>query len=734
MKTRLSSVCLLCGALSACATTPQAGSSEGSAAAMTNAPATERRPVTDTFHGVEVTEDYRWLEDWSDPAVKAWSEAQNTWARRYLDGLEGIEALGARVREVLSAKTVTYWGMQVRGERLFAKKRQPPKQVPFLVVMPSAERSGEERVLVDPNVIDETGKTAIDWYVASFDGRLVAVSMSKGGTEVGDVHVFDVETGKQVHEVVPRVNSGTAGGSLAWAPDDSGFYYTRHPRGDERPAEDMSFYQQVYFHALGTPTEKDRYEIGKDFPRIAETQLDVDRRTGRVLATIQKGDGGEFSHYLRAPDGSWKQFSTYGDKTIQADFGHGDELYVLTRKDAPRGKLLRVPIAKLSPDLAAAQATTILEQGEDTIETDFWSPPTVLPTASRLYVVFQTGGPSEIRAFSPDGKALAAPKQLPVSSVYDLASIGGDDILFGARSYVKPPAYYRYDAAKDETTKTSLETVSPVDVSDIEVVREFATSKDGTKVPVNILMKKGTKLDGTNPAVVYGYGGYGVSLEPRFSLSKTVLLDQGIVYAIANLRGGGEYGEQWHRQGNLTNKQNVFDDFAAVLDHMVERGYTKPERTAILGGSNGGLLMGATMVQHHTSAKTVVSFVGIYDMLRVELSPNGEFNVTEFGTVKEPDHFEALRAYSPYHNVADGTPYPPTLFLTGANDPRVDPMQSRKMTARLQAAASAGAPILLRTSMDTGHGGKTGLEERIAQTTDAYGFIFEQLGVKFRAP
>jgi prolyl oligopeptidase len=264
------------------------------------------------------------------------------------------------------------------------------------------------------------------------------------------------------------------------------------------------------------------------------------------------------------------------------------------------------------------------------------------------------------------------------------------------------------------------------------VVREFATSKDGTQVPVNIIMRKGTERDGTHACIATGYGGYGVSWTPTFSAIHRLPLDHGVVLAIANLRGGGEYGESWHRQGNLTNKQNVFDDFAAVLKHLIDRGYTNSERLAITGGSNGGLLMGAMLVQHPGLAQAVVSYVGIYDMLRVELSPNGAFNVTEFGTVKDPAQFRALFAYSPYHHVQDDVNYPAVLFITGENDPRVEPMHSRKMTARLQEATSSGAPILLRTTADAGHGGNTPLDERIAQAAAAYAFLFDQLGVEFQ--
>ena len=694
-------------------------------------PATDKHAVTDSYHGTEVVEDYRWLEDSSNPKVKAWSGAQNAYARSILDRLPAREAIEQRVSEIMSAELVSYGGVQPRGGKFFAMKEQPPKQQPFLIVSQSLDDLSGERVLVDPNALDESGGASIVWFKPSLDGKLIAVCMAHGGAEVGDVTVYDVATGQQTGEMIPRVNTGTAGGDLAWAPDGSGFYYTRHPREGERPAEDMNFYQQVYFHKLGTPTADDRYELGKDSPRIAETELKVDERTGRALATIQNGDGGEFAHYLRTPEGRWRQFSEFKDKIIQAEFGPKDDLYVVTRQEAPRGKIVRVPIAA-SIDVPAGEV--VVAEGEDAIVASFWQhrESTFVVTDSRLYGVYQLGGPSEVRVFDLEGKQLASPKQLPVSSVGHLAELAGDDILFDNESFVVPAATYRYDAKSGEVEKTAFKVNEPVTLDDAEVVRELAESKDGTKVPVNIIYRKGAPRDGKNPALATAYGGYGVNNPPGFRALNRVLLDHGFVVAVANVRGGGEFGEEWHLEGNLTNKQNVFDDFAAALEHLIERKYTSSERLAIIGGSNGGLLMGATLTQHPELAKAVISLVGIYDMLRVELSANGEFNITEFGTVKNPEHFKALRAYSPYHNVEDGVDYPAVLFLTGANDPRVEPMQSRKMTARLQAASPAAGPFLLRTSADSGHGRDTPLTERIAQQVDMYAFLFDQLGIAFK--
>jgi prolyl oligopeptidase len=689
-------------------------------------PETPKRPVEDVYHGVRVSEDYRWLEDASSKEVQAWTKAENAYARSVLDKLPGIAKLRGRLTEVMSAKRTTHGSIKKAGGKFFAMRRQPPKEQPFLVVMDSLREPAKARVLIDPVKIDAKGTTAIDWFVPSPDGELVAVSLSKGGSESGDVHLIETATGKQVREVVPRVNGGTAGGDLAWSPNGKGFFYTRYPRGEERPAADRNFYQQVYFHALGTPTEKDRYELGKGLPRIAEITLEMEKGTGLLLATVQDGDSGRFSHFLRDREGKWKQFSSFGDGIVQATFGPANSIYLVSRKEAPRGKVLRTSVKDLDP----AKAQVVIPEGKDAIVTDFYSEAGVVPTPGRLYVVYQLGGPSELRAFSLDGKPMPGPEQLPVSTVGGVTPLEGDEVLFVNGSFVRPMDWFLYEPGKGKTEKLPLNSPSPVSFADVRVVREFATSKDGTRVPVNILIPRGAKRDGTNPCLVTGYGGYAISIVPHSRPNWRVLFDHGFVVAVANLRGGSEFGEEWHRAGNLTHKQNVFDDFAAVLRHMTERGYTSREKLAILGGSNGGLLMGATLTQHPELMKAVVSFVGIYDMLRVELSPNGAFNIPEFGTVKDPGQFKALYAYSPYHHVKDGVKYPATLFLTGANDPRVDPMQSRKMTARLQTATGGKSLILLRTDASTGHGAGTSLSKRIEEYVDVYAFLFAQLGVK----
>lgn len=690
-------------------------------------PETIQVPVTNVYHSIQVADPYQWLEDWQDQRVQSWSNQQNAYARKILDNLPHVKELRKRITEILTAESVSYYSLSWRKGKLFALKRQPPLEQPLLVAMPSANEPEDEWIIVDLNKIDPSGATSIDWYVASPGGRIVAVSLSVGGSESGDAHIYETANGNELPEVISRVNGGTTGGDVAWKPDGTGLYYTRCPREGERPPEDMDFYQQVWFHKIGTPSDEDRYEIGKDFPRIAEINLEADMRSGRVLATVQYGDSGRFAHYIRMPQGQWTQIANYNDQIVQATFGANDTLFLICRASAPRGKILRLSLAECSLE----KAEIIIPECDDTIVSDFYGPSPMVVTETCLHVTYQLGGPSQIRVFDHNGMKQTGPEIRPVSSIGQIAALDDDSILYRNSSYIDPPAWYRFDPDKAKTGRTGLIDKSPVDFMDCEVVREYATSKDGTKVPVNIIRRKGTVLDGTNPVLLNGYGGYGISLAPRFDALRRVWIDQGGIYAQANIRGGSEFGEQWHKEGMLTNKQNVFDDFAAVMQHMINAGYTRPEKLAIIGGSNGGLLMGAMITQHPELCRAVVSFVGIYDMLRVELSPNGQFNIPEFGTVKNPEQFQALYAYSPYHNVKNGTDYPSVLFLTGANDPRVDPMHSRKMTARLQAASSSGRPVLLRTTSDTGHGLATPLSEQIEQSVHYYAFLLHELGLGY---
>ncbi|HZY90138.1 MAG TPA: hypothetical protein VFE78_35280, partial [Gemmataceae bacterium] len=347
-----------------------------------SSPPTPKKPVTDVYHGVKVVDDYRWLENAEGPGVRQWTEAQNKYARAVLDKSPALRPLRERLKALLGAPSPGYADLQLRGETLFALKRQPPKEQPFLVRLDSSADPASAKVILDPNVLDAKGKTAIDFYVPSRDGKLVAVSLSEGGSEEGTVYVYEVASGKRLKDVIPRVQFPTAGGDVAWDADSAGFFYTRYPRGEEKPEQDRRFYQQVYHHKLGTPTEEDTYALGKGLPRIAEIFLDPSPDGRYLLATVQNGDGGEFEHYLRGPDGKWTQLTRWADGISAAAFGRDKGLYLLSRKGAPRGKILRLTLDR--PALAGA--VTVVEESDVAIEgLRFGSNrlyPTIVPSAT----------------------------------------------------------------------------------------------------------------------------------------------------------------------------------------------------------------------------------------------------------------------------------------------------------------------------------------------------------------
>lgn len=685
-------------------------------------PETRQEATANTYHGVRVEDPYQWLEDWSSQEVKDWSAAQSAFAREMLDSLPYRVELAATIEASLS-DTDYYYSVERTSDVAWFMKHSAPKPHPFIVSVDASGDPATENVVFDPEEFDKSGSTSIQWFRVSPDGRRIAIALTEGGSEIADLHVLDTGNGQQIDWVVPRVNTPTAGGDLCWDADSSGFYYTRHPQAEEQPAEDLNFYQQLWHRKLGTPLADDSYELGSDFDRIAEIQVECHHDSGKVLATVQFGDGGQFDLYVRNTDTIWHQIADRDDGYVQATFIDRNNLLILSRDEAPNGKLVRMKIG----DLPQTSVSVIVAESEYALVSDFYRSPPFIVHEKSIYARTMVGGPEELRVYTLDGNQLPTP---------DLGIVGlgqlvpwDDGVLVRRYSYLTPNAWILVRG--DKLSEHPLSTSSPVSFDGYEVKREFAVSKDGTRVPVNIILAKDAKRDGKNPLLLTGYGGYGISLTPAFDPTRIVWLEQGGIIAVANLRGGGEYGEQWHVQGMLTKKQNVFDDFYAVIRHLIDVGYSNENMLAIEGGSNGGILIGAMLTQHPSDFHAAISHVGIYDMLRVELSPNGAFNVPEFGTVSNPDQFKALYAYSPYHRVRK-THYPSTLLLTGENDGRVDPMHSRKMVAMLQANNMSENPVLLRTSSDTGHGIGTPLSEYIFMTTDTFAFLFDALEMKYR--
>jgi prolyl oligopeptidase len=669
-----------------------------------------RIPVTDNYHGVDVTEDYRWLEDASSEATIAWTNAQQRLARAYFDGIPWRNALRARIAQ-LTSERVTYRRLLSGGSTYFALKVQTPRQQPFLVALSDLDDPATERVVVDPNVIDPSGETTIDFFVPSPDGKKVAVSLSEHGTEDGSLYVYDVDSGQVVDEPITHVN--LMGGSVTWRHDGSGFWYTRC-------ADPEGFRQQVWLREFDATL--DHVDLAGPFAdeQIAENKLSASFDRHWVMDRVQKGDGGQWQVFLRdqGADGSWWQVADIADECTHAVLGTG-ALYLVSIRDAPHGKVLRLPLAH---GATVADADEIVPEGAMVIED-------VAVTADTIWVVDMDGGPQQVRAFDSFGKPLPPVAIPPMSTVSSysarLSVLGHDRVAWSCESFTQPATWW-VAAGEGAPRPTALRTTTPVDLSGYEVTREFATSNDGTRVPLNVIAAPGTARDGTAAALLTAYGGYNISLVPHFDPEVLLWLEQGGVYAVANIRGGGEFGAEWHHAGRLSTKQNCFDDFIACADHLHAAGITSRDRLAIMGGSNGGLLMGAVLTQRPDIARAVVAGVPVMDSLRAETTTNGKFNTTEYGTVQDPELFTALFAYSPYHNVVDGTAYPAVMLTAGQNDTRVDAWHAKKMTARLQHATSSGRPVLLRLE-SAGHLAGS-LDQATDAKTDWHAFLFDQMG------
>jgi prolyl oligopeptidase len=674
-------------------------------------------PVTTTYHGIDVTEDYRWLEDGSADETLRWTEAQQGRTRAYLEAIPWRGAVRARVEQLLRDDSTSYQDLESGGDRFFAMKEQRPKQRPLLVSLTDLEDLATERVVLDPMEVDPSGETNIDWFVPSPDGSRVAVSLSEHGDEDGTLHVYDVVSGEHVGAPIPHVN--VMGGSMTWRHDSTALWYTL-------PADPAGFHQQVWFRDLAAGS--DAVDLTGPFadPKISENFLSSSPDGRWVMDRVQKGDGGEWQIFVRSQDGvvDWWQVADIPDRCVHAVLGD-DALYLLSRKGAPRGQVLRLPLAE---GVTGSDAETVVPTSDRAIDD-------IAVTDGTIWVVDLDGGPQQVRRFDLTGRQLP-PVELPaVSSVSGygarLTRLRPDLVAWFKGSYTDPGSWWATrDGADPEPTP--LSTTTSVDLSGYLVTREMATSKDGTQVPISVLAAPDTPRDGSAPALLVAYGGYGISLVPRFNPERLLWLEQGGVYAVANIRGGGEYGEEWHQAGRLTTKQNCFDDFIACADHLCDSRITSRDRLAILGGSNGGLLMGAVLTQRPDVARAVVAAVPVMDSLRCETTTNGVYNRTEFGTVDDPEQFAALLAYSPYHHVEDDTSYPAVLLTAGEHDTRVEAWHAKKMAARLQAATRSEYPILLR--MEAGGHLDGSLDQMVEESTDIHTFLFDQLGMGFRPP
>lgn len=678
-------------------------------------PSTPQKPVFDNYHGTRVVDPYRWLENARDPAVRKWVQGQNRFSRAYLDALPVRAAIERRLKQLNHTRSIPYDHMTYQAGRLFALSGD------VVVSLDSADDPDSEKIIVDAVSVTKKKTAVIDFFQLTPDSKRIAVSLSADGREDGTVYVFDVASGKKLADAVPNVKS-PLGGSMIWKADGRGFYYTRNPPVGRDPKPDEPTQQLLYYHELGKDVSSDVYVWGKDLPPLADMSLNMSPDDKYVLASVTLGwASDQFVHYLIDEDRKVKEIGAGADKIVSVSFGADDDLYLLTLRDAPRGKIVRAPLAK--PKLEHAR--TIVPETSAVIQG-------FVLAEDCLLVQDRVDGATRLRMFDREGREL---KPLPVPSgshVSEIVPLEKDRVLLFAQSYTTPPSWYHVHLGRSKLRKTRLVTEYPkASFENVEIVRELATSKDGTRVPLTILRRKGLTLNGQNPTLLTGYGGYGLTLNAEFEPNRLLWLEQGGVLAIAHLRGDGDFGENWHRAGILTQRQNAFDDFFACARHLLERKYTSSDKLAIEGASNGGLLMGAALTQQPNLFRVVVAQVGIFDILRHELKGRG-FDVPEFGTVKNPAQFKAMYAYSPYHRVVDRTPYPAVLIIAGENDGRVDPTDSWRMAARLQAATSSQRPVLLWTGENAGH--QISSAEVLSQRADIYAFLFQELGLRYHEP
>jgi len=645
---------------------------------------------------------FAYLEDPSDPATLAWTQLQNARTRTALDAIPVRASLCRRFDELLGIDSL---GVPVvRGGRAFFCARRGAAEQNVLYV----RERGEDRPLLDPAVLDPSGLTALDWWYPSPRGTLVVFGLSRNGDERSTLHVLDVATGERRAEAIPD----TRYASVVWFPDETGFFYTRYPPGG-------NYEMRAYRHVLGTPPEDDRRIFG-DGRKPEETIGLEGSSDGRwLVATVNLGwtrsdvyvadTTAEPVHFRPLVEGVNARFDVRPAKRT---------LFVRTNDGAPRFRVYEVDPNALERE----RWREIVPEGDAVL--------VAIAVAKDALALHYLQDVRSVIRFHSSGGSVQTWDALAGASVYGWSSNEDDETLFAlCASYFEAPVVRAARLAGGEVTTSVWEAVrSPVDAATYRVEQHWYVSKDGTRIPMDVLSHHRTPRDGTAPAVLYGYGGFNVSLLPAFAPTLGPWLDAGGVYAIANLRGGGEFGEDWHRAGMLERKQNVFDDFVAAAEYLGASGIADAGRLAIFGGSNGGLLVAAVATQRPELARAVVCVVPLTDMLRFHLFLIARLWIAEYGDPDDPVDAAILRAYSPYHNVRDGVAYPAMLIETAESDGRVDPMHARKFAARLQSAKSGGAPVLLYVEPEAGHGAGKPRHKQVAELADRWSFIFGQLG------
>jgi prolyl oligopeptidase len=679
-------------------------------------PKAKIEPVEDTVQGHKIVDRYRYLENPNDPDTKLYVEQELNYTRSILDPLPGRDRINARLSQLLEIGTVG--APQMGGKYYFHTRRDGNQNQPVLYVREGLK--GEDRVLVDVNKMSSDGTVALDWWFAADDGKYVAYGTSQSGSEESTLHIIESATGKVLPDTIDR----TRFASLAWMKDSSAFYYTRHPKKGEVPDGEEVYHVKVFYHEIGKDPAKDLLIFGEgrnpqDIPNVT---LSEDNRW--LLIDVSEGWTKSEMYLLdRQSKNPPLEITTGKDFLYGVDFFEG-KLYITTNEDAPHYRVFVADAANPKRE----NWKEIIPQSDAVLQN-------ASVTGGKLLVQYEHNAMSELKLFGLDGGKLA---DVPLPAIGNIFTASGrydrNEIFFGFQSFTVPPSVYRVDLTDIKGVLWAKVDAPSIDGSAYDVQQVWYSSKDGTKVPMFLVSKKGIEKNGKNPALLTGYGGFNISLTPAFNRSMYLWMEHGGIYAVANLRGGAEFGEDWHRAGMLDKKQNVFDDFIAAGEYLIAQKYTDKDHLAIQGGSNGGLLMGAMITQRPDLFRAVVCQVPLLDMLRYQNFQIAKLWIPEYGSAEDAKQFDWLYAYSPYHHVKPGVEYPAVLFMTGDTDTRVDPMHAKKMAALMQAEAKNGdskeKPILLRIESKAGHGQGKPITKQIEEGTDMYSFLFWQLGVK----
>jgi len=675
-------------------------------------PKTAREAHTDNYHGVDVADPYRWFEDEDAPGTKKWVREQNAIAQPYLEAIPEREAIEERLTELWDYERFGVPGKE-RGKYFYSRNDGLQDQS-VLYVTDALESGG--RVLIDPNTFSEDATIALMDYDVSPDATKIAYAVSDGGTDWRIWRVRDVETGEDYEDELRDIKFYRA----SWSHDSKGFYYSRYPKGPDGKGDDQKTVS-IYYHKLGEPQADDAlvYSID-DHPTRNPAGTVTDDGSYLVIDVFDGYDSnGVYYLDLRKPDAEVVRLLDDWDARYIFIGNRGSVFYFQTSLDAPLGRIIGVDTAE--PGLSGL--TEIVPEAEQALDV-------ASLVGGRLVAQYLKDARTQVKVFGLDGQF---EREVALPGIGTAGGFDGraDDpeTFYVYTDFTTPAETYRYDLASGESTLFRRPQVG-IDPSQFETRQVFYASKDGTKIPMFITHRKGLELSGENPTLLYGYGGFNVSLTPLYSTAQVVWLEMGGVLAIPSLRGGGEYGEEWHEAGTKQAKQNVFDDFIAAAQWLIDKDYTSPARLAIQGRSNGGLLVGAVMTQRPELFGAALPAVGVLDMLRYHTaSANARQWSSDYGLSEDEEEFKALYAYSPYHNVKEGICYPPTLVTTADHDDRVVPWHSYKFGAALQATQGCDNPIIVRVETRAGHGAGKPTWMQIEDVADHWAFLVKQLGV-----